>query len=475
MTPVWVSDAVFYQIFPDRFALSRNVRKPKHLEAWDAPPTALGFKGGDLEGVRERLDYIQDLGITALYFTPVFQSAANHRYHTHDYLQIDPLLGGNKAFKSLLRDAHARGIRIVLDGVFNHASRGFFQFNHTLENGPASPYLDWFSFNREWLASGRPLNAYEPMPTLAHGPTQEAGLERLGYRAWWDLAALPKFNFSCNDVRDFILDVAEYWINEGIDGWRLDVPGEIEDDFWPQFRERVKRANPEAYIVGEIWGDASRWLRGDQFDAVMNYLFGKAVLGFALRGSLDMHELHRCGGYRDIGPLSAEEYAVRVDAVARMYPQSVVQAQLNLLSSHDTPRLWTMASGEADAIRLALFLLFTFPGAPCIYYGEEIALPGGHDPECRAGFPWDKKHWNLQIRDYVKSLAATRRQFKALRRGSYETLHAQGDVYAFERRCENEAVIGVVNVGRTKQKLTLPGISQEIELGPRESKLISLS
>jgi cyclomaltodextrinase len=225
-TPSWVKNALFYQIFPDRFASSSKVIKPGNLEPWEAPPTRQGFKGGDLLGVLEHLDYLEDLGITALYFNPVFQSASNHRYHTHDYYQVDPLLGGNEALRQLLDAAHSHGIRIVLDGVFNHASRGFFQFNHILEVGEKSPYINWFDIK------GFPLNAYNGKPN---------------YRCWANLADLPEFNTANPQVREFIFGVARYWLEQGIDGWRLDVPFCIDDDsFWKEFRQVVKSTNPEA-------------------------------------------------------------------------------------------------------------------------------------------------------------------------------------------------------------------------------------
>lgn len=223
ITPDWVKNAVFYQIFPDRFAWSVQVEKPSNFESWDTPPTVHGFKGGDLLGVVEKLDYLQDLGITAIYFNPIFQSASNHRYHTHDYYQVDPLLGGNEAFKTLIEEAHKRDIKVVLDGVFNHASRGFFQFNHILETGKDSPYVDWFHIK------DYPLNAYEGKPN---------------YACWWDLPALPKLNTDNPQVRQYILDIARYWIEQGADGWRLDVPFEIDDDdFWREFRDVCKSAN----------------------------------------------------------------------------------------------------------------------------------------------------------------------------------------------------------------------------------------
>ncbi|MCA1686044.1 MAG: alpha-amylase, partial [Planctomycetia bacterium] len=234
-TPEWVRDAIFYQIFPDRFARSLTVPKPTHLDEWGSTPTRHNYQGGDLIGVVERLDYLKDLGVNAIYFTPIFQSASNHRYHTHDYEKVDPMLGGDAALRRLIDEAHAREIRVVLDGVFNHASRGFFQFHDILENGADSAYLDWFTVN------AFPLNAYE----LQKQPA---------YKAWWGLPALPKFNTDTPAVREYLLGIGRKWIDFGIDGWRLDVANEIEDDrFWQEFRRRVREGNPEAYIVGEVW------------------------------------------------------------------------------------------------------------------------------------------------------------------------------------------------------------------------------
>src|SRR3990172_7458370 len=262
-TPDWVKDAIFYQIFPDRFAKSgRNPAASLPFEPWDSAPTHHGFKGGDLYGVIEKLDYLQELGINAIYFTPVFASASNHRYHTYDYYNVDPILGGNDALKILLREAHKRELRVVLDGVFNHASRGFWQFHHVLENGEGSPYVDWFYFDPERLKGIRRWGAY-PATAELHALQNGAGsLEAIGYQSWWNLPALPKFNTNTPAVREFLFGVAEYWIKFGIDGWRLDVPGEIDDDeFWREFRRRVRTINPEAYIVGEIWHEAQRWLQ----------------------------------------------------------------------------------------------------------------------------------------------------------------------------------------------------------------------
>jgi cyclomaltodextrinase / maltogenic alpha-amylase / neopullulanase len=441
-TPEWVRDAVFYQIFPDRFAYSQRVPKPSNLEPWDSPPTVCGFKGGDLLGVVEHLDYLQDLGVTALYFTPVFQSAANHRYHTHDYYQVDPVLGGNDALRTLLDDAHRRGMRVVLDGVFNHASRGFFQFHHIAENGLASPYIDWFTVNK------LPMQPYPANPERARS--------ECGYEAWWGLPALPKLNTATPAVREFLWAVACHWIEFGIDGWRLDVPGEINDDeFWREFRRRVRRVCPEAYIVGEIWGDGQRWLQGDQFDAVMNYLFARACLGFFVGDGLWREEVARTG-YHQIDTLDALQFSSEIDRILKLYPQPVAEVQLNLLGSHDTPRFKTLARGDDSAYRLSTLCQMTYPGAPCIYYGDEIGLAGIHDPGNRGAFPWDESRWDQGLRGYVKRCIALRKAYPALRRGDLTKLFAGQGVVVYGRRLGSETLLSFLNSSHAPALLDLP-------------------
>lgn len=435
ITPDWVKDAVFYQIFPDRFARSDALSKPSNLERWADPPTRHGFKGGDLPGVVEHLDYLQDLGITAIYFNPIFQSAANHRYHTYDYYRVDPILGGNAALRSLLDAAHARGIRIVLDGVFNHASRGFYQFHHLLENGADSPYIDWFEVR------GFPLYAYDERRPP-------------NYAAWWNLHALPKLNTDTPAVRRFLWDVGRHWIECGIDGWRLDVPSEIDDDaFWREFRRQVKEANPEAYLVSEIWGDASRWLRGDQFDGTMNYLFTKVCLGFFIRDA--DRSLLAGVGYSPVPELGVGEFADTIDRLLTLYDPEVTRVLLNLLDSHDTARFLTIARGDESAFRLATLFQMTFPGAPCIYYGDEIGMQGRKDPDCRRAFPWDESRWNTGLRDFVKHCIALRHAHPALRRGDYTRLYAKDDVYAFGRRLNDETLIIALNNDRSSAEVAI--------------------
>ncbi|WP_135229424.1 glycoside hydrolase family 13 protein [Deinococcus fonticola] len=413
LTPDWVRDAVFYQIFPDRFARSGRITGLS-LQEWGDTPTFHQYMGGDLWGVADKLDYLQGLGVNAIYFCPVFQSASNHRYHTHDYYQVDPMLGGNEALRRLIDEAHRRGIKVVLDGVFNHSSRGFFQFNDLLEQGPHSAYRDWFHV--------------EAWPLQPYDDTRPAN-----YAAWWGNRALPKFNTENPAVREFLWQVAEYWIRFGIDGWRLDVPNEIDDDsFWQEFRRRVKAINPDAYIVGEIWGDAHRWLRGDQFDAVMNYHFTRPCLAFFGAHTLD-HRMNEVSGTGHVAPMTADEFAGRMTAVTQMYHPDIVRVQLNLLDSHDTARYLTAVGGDASAHRLALTFQFTYVGAPCLYYGDEIGLPGGPDPDCRRAFPWDEQQWNQDTLALVRRLSAARHASDALKQGEFRVTHARGEHLVFVR------------------------------------------
>lgn len=435
-TPDWVKNAVFYQIFPDRFAKSDAVIKPDNFESWDSAPTVHGFKGGDLLGIYEKLDYLEDLGITAIYLNPIFQSASNHRYHTHDYYKVDPLLGGNSALQLLLKAAHQRKIRIVLDGVFNHASRGFYQFNHILETGENSPYLNWFDIH------GFPLHAYDGKPN---------------YRCWWSLPALPEFNTENPQVRKFLLDVARYWIDEGIDGWRLDVPFEIDDDdFWREFRNVVKSGNPDAYIVGEIPSEAQRWMKGDMFDAVMNYQFTLMCLQFFGGNDIDHRLAEGMMGFSKIQPMNSKAFLKRSVDLFDLYPKEFALAQLNLLDSHDMPRYLSLVRHNKRKFFLTTVFQMTYPGAPCIYYGDEIGLTGGQDPDCRKSFPWSENQWDHNLRDQVKEIIQIRQAIPALRTGIYKPLLSKEGLIAYLRKDSQDSVMVIINTDLNTHHVTLP-------------------
>lgn len=435
--PDWVQHAVFYQVFPDRFAHSGQVdhQDEVRLKPWGTPPEEQGFQGGDLYGIVNRLDYLEELGVTALYLNPIFASAANHRYHTYDYYEVDPLLGGNNALRELLDAAHARDIRVILDGVFNHASRGFWPFHHVLENGPDSPYVDWFVID-EW-----PLRPYAPDEDTSHN-----------YAAWRGLPALPEFNTDHPEVREYIFDVARHWIDFGIDGWRLDVPAEIDDrSFWQRFRDVVKTANPEAYLVGEIWTEAPAWLEGDRFDALMNYPLLSPILSFFGADTLRDYEKR----HLTIEPLGAEAFAREVERVLGRYDWDVTCAQLNLLDSHDMARAKWIVGDDGATLRQAVLFLMTMPGAPCIYYGDEVGMSAAGDPYCREAFPADEDAWNTELLSFYQQATGLRHRHAVLRTGQVEWIHAEERTVAFRRVLEDREAVVVLNAGRTPTTVDL--------------------
>lgn len=439
-TPDWVKQAVFYQIYPDRFCRGSRDIHPRGLQfkPWGANPQEQGYQGGDLYGVLEKLDYLQDLGISAIYLNPIFASASNHRYHAYDYLQVDPLLGGNAALRALLDEAHRRGMRIILDGVFNHCGRGFWAFHHILENGATSPYLDWFTVQR-W-----PLHPYP-------GKRQKPN-----YACWWENPALPKFNINNPGVRDYLLGVARYWIEFGADGWRLDVAEEIKDDsFWQEFRRVVKSANPEAYIVAEIWHPAQHWLQGDQFDAVMNYQITGPILSFFGADSLNTSWHHP-----DVRleASDAHRFSHDLHKMFKLYEWEIHYAQMNMLDSHDMPRaLWLMGE-DKSALRLAALCQMTMPGAPNIYYGSEIGMSAGGDPHCRAAFPWESENWDQDLLSDYKNIIALRKTHPALRTGDFHILYAEGQQIAYWRRLAGEEVLVVFNAAKHPAQIRLPAL-----------------
>jgi cyclomaltodextrinase len=430
--PDWVQDAIFYQVFPDRFRNGDPRNDPPDVRPWGAPPGHGTFCGGDLAGIREKLPYLLELGVNALYLNPILSSPSTHHYDTHDYFQVDPRLGDLDSFRQLVGQAHAHGVRIILDGVFNHCGRGFFAFQDVLRNGPTSPYADWFHIQ------SFPLNAYEE-----HLPA--------GYLGWWNLRSLPKLNTANPAVRAYVFSIARYWLEQGADGWRLDVPNEIDDDaFWRDFRAIVKETNPAAYIVGEIWNDGSRWLQGDQFDGITHYELRTLLLEWLVDSK-----------YRSLA------FAHRIQTLLERYRPEMLHAQLTTLGSHDTVRLVTAAHGDLRTVRLLWLFLLTWPGAPCIYYGDEVGMSGGGDPECRGCFPWDESTWNHDLRALLKKLIALRQERPALRRGKTRILlsHPHHNLYAHGRGEGDGAVVLVLNAGDQPYTVDVPLTGMEIAPG----------
>jgi cyclomaltodextrinase len=421
--PDWVQDAVFYQIFPDRFANGDLSNDPSNLQPWEAPPTTWGFHGGDIRGIIQHFDYLLDLGVNALYLNPIFQASSNHRYNTTDYLRIDSKLGSLEDFRTFLSTAHNHNVRVVLDGVFNHCGRGFFAFNDILENQEHSPYLNWFH------VKNLPVDAYST------GDVRD-------YMGWWSMKSLPKFNTDNPEVRRTLLDVARYWIEQGIDGWRLDVPNEIDDDsFWAEFRHVVKSTNPEAYILGEIWSADRRWVGDTHFDGLMNYPVREALLRLLFSGTMDI-----------------PHFAEKIESLLEYYPRENAYAMYLTAGTHDTERLLTKVNGDIDKAKLAFLFLFAYPGAPAVYYGDEIGLMGGKDPECRGAFPWAPSRWNQALRDWVKQLISLRKRLDTLRRGDFRRvcLNVNESCYAFARLTAEQQIVVALNASPSPRKFCIP-------------------
>jgi glycosidase len=397
--PDWVQDAIFYQILPDRFYNADPSNDPPNDQPIDFTGRVEGdrFYGGDLKGILARLDYLRELGITALYLNPVFASVSHHNYDVDDYERVDPQLGTEDDLRRLADTLHQHGMRLILDGVFNHVGIHFFAFQDLLAHQERSPYRDWFYVER--------------FPVKVEGNPS--------YWAWWNIPYMPKLRHENPLVRRYLLNVVARWTREyQLDGWRLDVPNEVPDRFWREFRPVVRRINPQAVIIGEIWGDAGHWLQGDMFDSVMNYLWRGAVLDWI--------------AHRRIKP---SQFDQRMQNLLIRYPRQSLYAMYNMLSSHDTPRFRHECGGDLRRMKLGLLLQFTAIGAPAIYYGDEIGLEGGGIPDNRRPMRWELSHEERELLNYVKQLIALRKANPALRRGEWRTLLIDDscNLYAFAR------------------------------------------
>jgi len=492
-TPNWVKDAVFYQIFPDRFYNGDPTINTNKLTDWNEMPQWHSFYGGDLAGIIQKLDYLENLGITAIYLTPVFKSSTNHRYDIVDYMEIDPELGDIDTCKELINQAHQRGIKVIFDGVFNHTSNEFFAFQDIIEKGEDSKYKDWYYLDgfpvkktpsstrgminkviEKLLQSDSPslttlqeeiiakleLESQEDkeyvlglVAYLVEERNKGEDISKLDAHQLWERAtevdelakviypnyetfangvwSMPKLKTANPEVREYLLEVARYWIEEvGIDGWRLDVADEVDHYFWREFRKVVKEANPEAYIVGEVWHDATPWLSGEQFDGVMNYLFATSVWDFFSRRKINVNT-----------------FEDRLAKVRTLYKSPAQAASLNLLDSHDTGRVLTISHGDKTRHKLAVAFQMTYLGAPMIYYGDELAMEGGGDPDCRRTMIWDEQRQDRDMFEWYKSLIAIRKDNIALRTGDFTLIKkdAINNIYAFTRKKEDNQLLVIFN------------------------------
>lgn len=415
--PEWARGCVGYQIFPDRF---RRVDVPgeEAVEPWGSRRVANEYRfGGNLKGVLEAVPYLAELGVGVVYMTPLFLSDTSHRYNTFDYYQIDPLLGTLEDLRALADALHQRGIRIVLDGVFNHCGLGFAPFQDAQKNGKASPYYDWFFFGEQY-----------PCGYMTFG-------EKWAY--------MPKLNMQNPACAAYFLDVGRYWLREAhVDGWRLDVSPEVYPDFWRQYRRAVKEENPEAILIAECWEDSREWCtQGDMFDGTMHYLLSGAIWHFFAEKSW-----------------SLAEFDAGVNRAMMLYPQEVQNVLWNFLSSHDTERMLTRCGGRVRDMRAAAFFQMTHPGVPIIYYGDELGMRGGPDPDCRRSMEWQKAE-NSGMLAYYKRLTKMRGSLRVLREGTFKTQEVGMDgLYAYLRCTDEETALCLLNTSgaRISRPVALP-------------------
>jgi neopullulanase len=459
--PEWSKGAVIYQLFPDRFA--RLGAADTDLDPWGSPPSSTRFQGGDLAGVVGRLDYLSDLGVDLLYLNPVFTSPSNHRYDTIDYHEVDPLLGGNEALRNLVDEAHRRSIRIILDGSFNHVHPEFFAFRDVAERGPASAYWDWFLVD-EWplRLRVRPDRAHSFLDLAVWVPVWESEIGvpsevvhddgpavEPSYQAWYGVPTMPRVNLTNPDARAYMLDVAAHWVMEyGIDGWRMDVARYVDPDFWDDFRRVVRAARPDAYLLCEVMGDASDWLQGNRFDATMNYTFRELCIRFFATGDI-----------------AADEFCDRAARLWAQYSWPVTLANQNLIGSHDTARFLTEAGGEEWRLRLATIFQMTYPGAPGIYYGDEMGMSGGEDPGSRGAMDWESTGPGHGIHSLIRELTELRRKEPALATGEWRALSSQADLVVIERRLIDRCLLVLINRSSARARYEASGASHEVLWG----------
>jgi glycosidase len=456
--PEWAKGALIYQIFPERFANGDSGNDPDGVVRWGTTPRSRQFQGGDLSGIVQRLDHLRGMGVDAIYLNPIFESPSNHKYDTVDYLTVDAAFGGNEALRELVTAAHDSEMRVILDASFNHAHPRFFAFADLVAKGKRSRYRDWFVVDdwpvrirvrpdvapaglAEWVRAweseaGVPVEMVE-----GEGPALETT-----YEAWYGVPTMPRIDLSNDGARAYVLDVARHWLSEfDIDGWRMDVARYVDPDFWPDFRKACREVKPDAYLLAEVMGDVSDWLRGDSFDATMNYTFRSLALGFFATGDMDGITL--------------------LDHCTRLYGRHSFATTLvnhNLLGSHDTPRFRTEAGGDLWRLELATVFQLLFPGAPGIYYGDEVGLTGGDDPGCRAVIPWDDLDGRRGLIEVISELSQLRRRIPALRVGEYRPLASSRDAIVFERSIRRSRYVVGVNRSRSRRIFELKGSGEVV-------------
>lgn len=421
--PAWMRDAVVYNIFPDSFATGRGMISCQPTETLWKGETVRGKLGGTLRGIIENLSYIREMGFNCVYMNPIFVAGEYHKYDLIDYFHIDPAFGTDEDFRELVQTAHAMGIRVMIDGVFNHFGWKSELFKDVIAKGRDSEYWDWFFRLEEPVMIPDNMEDY---------PTYECfGYERM----------MPKTATDHPAVQDYFCRVGVHWVKEyDIDGWRLDVASEVNDGFWRAFRSAVKAVKRDCALIGEVWETACHWLDGSMFDSTMNYDFRR-----------------HCRRFFALGDLDAQAFNSRVTDMLMRYRRQVAYGQLNLLDSHDVSRFLSLCDGHIDRMKLAVLFQMTFIGMPCVFYGDEKGMTGVLEEEYRHPMPWKDEHGELQ--DFYKKAIGLRKQHVSLRRGSFRVVSAQpGSGLYHYRREEGGEIIGVMmNGAGDSVRVCVPG------------------
>lgn len=426
--PNWFKEAIVYNIFPDSFASGKRTLTNKAEEVeWKDGIKLKSRLGGKISGITENLDYISDLGFNCIYLNPIFTAAEYHKYDLLDYFHVSPNLGTDEEFRQLVAAAHAKKMHVVIDGVFNHCSWFFAPFNDVVEKGESSEYRDWF-YDLKY-------------PVIR----PEKGDVVPDYSCFAYERKMPKLNSSNAKEKEYFLQVCRYWIEEfHVDGWRLDVANEVDREFWRDFRRTAHEANPESVMIGEIWESSETWLNGDMFDSTMNYDFRK-----------------NCRDYFGQDKINTEEFHDRVTKMMLRYRTGTLRGQLNLLDSHDVNRFMSYCQNDFRRLKLAEVFLFTSPGIPCIFYGDELKMDGNTEFTLRGPMPWDQADAGLT--DFFRQLTALRKENQALTYGGYNVLYMDNHgAYVYERVCGDTRIVVCLNNGQNEKTMEEYGRDGEV-------------
>ena len=418
--PTWMKDAIVYNIFPDSFAAGHRFITCLPTEKQHDGQTVCGKLGGTIRGVTENLDYIRDLGANCIYLNPIFAAGEYHKYDLIDYYHIDPAFGTDYDFRELVRKAHSMGIRVIIDGVFNHCGWRFFAFRDVVQNGRASRYWHWFFRLQDPVVVPENMDDY---------PAYECfGYERM----------MPKLALDNPEVQQYFCDVGAYWVDQyGIDGWRLDVASEANDGFWRAFRQRIKAIKPDCALIGEVWESAGHWLDGTMFDSTMNYDFRKHSRAFFAEGQI-----------------SAVAFNDGVTDMLMRYRGNIAQVQMNLLDSHDVSRFLSLCCGDVRRMKLAILFQMTFVGMPTVFYGDEQGITGVLEDEYRHPMVWDQPDGELMA--FYKKAASLRNTEASLRTGVFTCCQAEGMLYHYTR----DEIHIILNAG--EKEVELPSVPENI-------------